>query len=139
MLHFGTEVLRLTSLEYAHDRSVQLVVPNLKKISRTTFMRKAFSTSFLYDVKVHRWHTKVYLHFFVRLHSSISSSNIDMIFLNLTGVFLIAAVQCEDPAFDVEGDSGVIGTLKSSESALQLDIKGQVKPPHSRQSIPTVY
>uniref|UniRef100_A0A6T8NSN5 DNA-binding protein BIN4 n=1 Tax=Hemiselmis andersenii TaxID=464988 RepID=A0A6T8NSN5_HEMAN len=55
------------------SRSVELMVPNVKKISRGTFI-----------------------------------------------------LQCEDPTFDVEGDSGVIGTLKSSEAALQLDIKGQL-------------
>jgi hypothetical protein len=35
-------------------------------------------------------------------------------------------VQCEDAALDFEGDSGVIGTIKTTDSCMQFDIKGQV-------------
>ena len=65
---------RVETSKIKFSRSVPVLAPNAKKISRTTFL-----------------------------------------------------VQCEDPALDFEGDSGVIGTVKSSsESSLQLDIKGQL-------------
>eukprot|EP00960_Hanusia_phi_P046159 757656-Hanusia_phi.AAC.8 len=35
-------------------------------------------------------------------------------------------VQCEDQNLDFEGDSGVIGTIKTSEKSMELDLKGQV-------------
>jgi hypothetical protein len=65
---------RVESSKIKFSRSVPVMAPNAKKISRNTFL-----------------------------------------------------VQCEDPSLDFEGDSGVIGTLKStSDSSLQLDIKGQL-------------
>ena len=65
---------RVESSKIKFSRSVPVLAPNPKKISRATFL-----------------------------------------------------VQCEDPSLDFDGDSGVIGTIKSSsESALQLDIKGQL-------------
>lgn len=32
----------------------------------------------------------------------------------------------QDPSLDFDGDSGVIGTIKSSDNSLHLDIKGQL-------------
>jgi hypothetical protein len=50
---------------------------------------------------------------------------------------VLVSVQCEDPTFDVDGDSGVIGTVKSTDSSLHLDIKGQASHPAPRlDSIP---
>ena len=45
---------------------------------------------------------------------------------------VLVSVQCEDPTFDVDGDSGVIGTVKSTDSSLHLDIKGQASQPAPR-------
>eukprot|EP00961_Rhodomonas_salina_P087888 1182441-Rhodomonas_salina.1 len=58
------------------------------------------------------------------------SRSVPVMVPNLKRVIRNAFVlQCEDHALDFEGDSGVIGTLKTQEkdSTLQLDVKGQVR------------
>mmetsp|Transcript_20878 Transcript_20878/g.49663 ORF Transcript_20878/g.49663 Transcript_20878/m.49663 type:complete len:289 (+) Transcript_20878:17-883(+) len=57
------------------------------------------------------------------------SRSVPVMVPNLKRVIRNAFVlQCEDHALDFEGDSGVIGTLKTQEkdSTLQLDVKGQL-------------
>ena len=38
---------------------------------------------------------------------------------------ILFAAQVEDASLDFDGDSGVVGTLKSGEASLHFDVKGQ--------------
>ena len=75
------------------------MVPNAKRLSRSTF---------IVQIEVRRP---------ALLRGPVSPQ---------TQLVLIAGNAWQDPSLDFEGDSGVVGTIKSSESSLHLDVKGQL-------------
>lgn len=84
------------------SRSLPLMVPNAKRVSRSTFIVQI-------EVRPPRPPPEA--------RSEIAAQ---------TQRVLIAGNGWQDPSLDFEGDSGVVGTIKSSESSLHLDVKGQL-------------